>query len=365
MAAAAARVVVFLAAACVCSVVVVDAQALPSRPRVPGVVGQFTNRVFDDHYSVIWGRPKKLDVEGQHVQLSLDRSSGGGGFTSQNKFYHGFFSAKIKLPGNYSAGVVTAFYTSNADVYPKTHDEFDFEFLGVLPGSPYTLQTNIYGNGSTKTGREERFHLWFDPTKDYHHYSILWNQHHTVFLVDDIPIREMVRSEELGLQYPAKPMSLYSTIWDGSQWATQGGKYPVNYDLAPFQASFKDLKLEGCVWNEAAEQPACAFSSSAALNRLDGAGFQTLDEKQKRAMHWARSRYMWYSYCDDVKRYPRAPVECPPRVEGGTTAVTSRHHEHRHGQHRRNRKLMEGDDFASTFYLSDLPPALMMISHGK
>ncbi|KAL3684330.1 hypothetical protein R1sor_002352 [Riccia sorocarpa] len=309
-----------------------------SRRIGPNLVSQFPSRVFDEHYSVIWGSPKKLDADGRHVELTLDRDTGGSGFSSQNRFYHGFFSAKIKLPGNYSAGVVTAFYTSNSDVYPKTHDEFDFEFLGIVPGSLYTLQTNIYGNGSTNTGREERFHLWFDPTEDYHHYSILWNKYHTVFFVDDVPIRELVRTEALGSQYPAKPMTLYATLWDGSQWATQGGKYPVNYDLAPFTATFKDLKLEGCVWKEATTQPPCAFSSSASLNKLDEPQFRELDEKQRHDMHWARSNYMWYSYCKDVKRYPTAPVECPPRSDEVTTTTTIRHHDHRHGGHGRHKR---------------------------
>jgi xyloglucan:xyloglucosyl transferase len=64
--------------------------------------------------------------------------------------------------------------TSNGDVFEKTHDELDFEFLGNIAGKPWRFQTNLYGNGSTHRGREERYRLWFDPTKAYHRYSILW-----------------------------------------------------------------------------------------------------------------------------------------------------------------------------------------------
>jgi hypothetical protein len=38
----------------------------------------------------------------------------GSGFASQDLFLHGFFSAAIKLPANYAAGVVVAFYVGNA-----------------------------------------------------------------------------------------------------------------------------------------------------------------------------------------------------------------------------------------------------------
>nr|GEV25891.1 RNA-directed DNA polymerase, eukaryota [Tanacetum cinerariifolium] len=64
--------------------------------------------------------------------------------------------------------------TSNGDGFQKTHDELDFEFLGNIKGKPWRFQTNLYGNGSTSRGREERYTLWFDPTKAYHRYTILW-----------------------------------------------------------------------------------------------------------------------------------------------------------------------------------------------
>ena len=67
-------------------------------------------------------------------------------------YEHGFFSASIKLPSDYTAGVVVAFYTSNGDVFPKTHDELDFEFLGNIRGKPWRMQTNMYGNGSVSRG---------------------------------------------------------------------------------------------------------------------------------------------------------------------------------------------------------------------
>jgi xyloglucan:xyloglucosyl transferase len=67
---------------------------------------------------------------------------------------------------------------SNNEAHPGYHDEVDIEFLGTTFGKPYTLQTNVYirGSGDGKIiGREMKFHLWFDPTKKFHHYAILWS----------------------------------------------------------------------------------------------------------------------------------------------------------------------------------------------
>ena len=69
---------------------------------------------------------------------------------------------------------------SNADVFPHNHDEIDIELLGHDDRNDWVIQTNVYANGSVSTGREEKFYLWFDPTEKFHHYSILWNNYHTV-----------------------------------------------------------------------------------------------------------------------------------------------------------------------------------------
>lgn len=65
---------------------------------------------------------------------------------------------------------------SNGDMFEKNHDEVDFEFLGNIRGKNWRVQTNVYGNGSTNVGREERYGLWFDPSEDFHRYSILWTE---------------------------------------------------------------------------------------------------------------------------------------------------------------------------------------------
>ena len=66
----------------------------------------------------------------------------------------------------------TIFYYGQMSSDGPTHNEFDFEFLGNTTGEPYSVQTNLYINGVGN--REQRLKLWFDPTTDFHAYSILW-----------------------------------------------------------------------------------------------------------------------------------------------------------------------------------------------
>ncbi|KAJ4825432.1 hypothetical protein Tsubulata_010363 [Turnera subulata] len=236
------------------------------------------------------------------VQISLDRSSGSG-FISKEFYIHGFFSASIKLPANYTAGVVATFYASNNIQYPDNHDEIDFEFLGNIKSKDWLLQTNVYGNGSTSKGREERYTLWFDPSQDFHTYSILWTSKSIIFYVDDVPIRETQRVEAMGGDYPAKPMSLFATIWDGSDWATSGGKYKVDYNFSPFVARYSDLELVGCTIDPTQKQPKCNFPVEQ---------FAGLTKTDKTVMKNHRTKYMIYSYCYDKSRYPVPLPECVP-----------------------------------------------------
>ncbi|GLJ20783.1 hypothetical protein SUGI_0378720 [Cryptomeria japonica] len=133
---------------------------------------------FNDSFDVSWGNDHvKLFNNEQTVELSLDKASGSG-FTSKNNYLFGSFNMKIKLIAGNSAGTVTAYYMSSDS---SSHDEFDFEFLGNLPGKGYHLQTNIFVNGVGN--REQRIRLWFDPSIDFHNYSILWNQKQIVYVI--------------------------------------------------------------------------------------------------------------------------------------------------------------------------------------
>ncbi|CAN1748873.1 Probable xyloglucan endotransglucosylase/hydrolase protein 30 [Linum perenne] len=221
-------------------------------------------------------------------------------------YNYGFFSANIKLPGEYTAGICVAFYVSNISTQ---HDELDFEFLGNVKGKPWRFQTNLYGNGSTNRGREERYSLWFDPSKEFHRYSILWTSRQIIFYIDDVPIREVIRNPEMGGEYPAKPMSLYATIWDASSWATSGGRFKVDYSYAPFVAEFKDLALDGCPIDAVEELPTAEYCADSHA-RLDAADYATISAKQRQAMRRFRQRYIYYSYCHDNVRYPIPLPEC-------------------------------------------------------
>ncbi|KAL5759792.1 hypothetical protein ACOSQ2_018630 [Xanthoceras sorbifolium] len=288
-----------------------------SPPTVSRLTDLFPHISVGQGFSTFFGGTNvKLLNNGSMATLSLDKSSGSG-LVSKSKYYYGFFSAAIKLPAGLSSGVVLAFYLSNADSYPHNHDEIDIELLGHDKRNDWVIQTNIYANGSVSTGREEKFYFWFDPTAQHHYYSIIWNSHHIVFLVDNIPVREFPNRGAFSSVYPSKPMSVYMTIWDGSEWATNGGKYPVNYKYAPFTVSLAETEMTGCVStstsNPTHPEPVSSCSKGSASSSSDpvnGPDFISLSKQQSMALDWARRKLMFYSYCKDASRFKVLPAEC-------------------------------------------------------
>lgn len=273
--------------------------SIPQNPSLPVSFNEAFVRVFGDQ-NVVFKDPK-----GYSVQISLDQTTGSG-FISRNPYLYSLFSASIKLPsGNYTAGVVVTFYASNGAVYSSNHDELDFEFLGHRSSGKWVVQTNMYGNGSVATGREEKYDLPFDPTADFHVYSILWTETWIVFYVDGAAIREIKRVK--GGDYPSKSMSLYGTIWDGSDWATDGGKFKTDFKYAPFVTEYSDFLLEGCHVDSLKSPPEMQVCDKAPDFIKSFSGL-TMEERAK--MEEFRKSYMSYSYCNDRKRYPIPLPEC-------------------------------------------------------
>ncbi|KAG6430886.1 hypothetical protein SASPL_108959 [Salvia splendens] len=236
------------------------------------VSGQFQD------FDITWGdgRAKILD-DADTLTLSLDAYSGSG-IQSKHSYLFGKFDMQLKLvPGN-SAGTL-----SSDGPY---HDEIDFEFLGNLSGDPYTVHTNIYTQG--KGEREQQFRLWFDPTADFHTYSILWTQETIVLSVDEMPVREFKNMERRGVPFPKEQaMRVYSSIWNGDEWATRGGQVKTDWSRAPFTAAYRGYKAEEG-WRE-----------------------EMLDQYSEDKLRWVKENYMIYNYCSDGNRFPQGlPQEC-------------------------------------------------------
>ncbi|KDP39357.1 hypothetical protein JCGZ_01114 [Jatropha curcas] len=255
-----------------------------------------------DNYEFAWGSDHvRTFGGGTDVQIFLDQSSGAR-FESKAAYGGGYFSIEIKVPGRNSAGVVTTFYLTS--VSENGHDELDFEFLGNKEGQPVYLQTNVFAEG--KGEREQRFKLWFDPTADFHRYTIFWNQHMIVFYVDDSPIRVFKNNRNIGVGYLSKPMKIAASIWNGDGWATDGGRTKINWAYAPFIAGYRDFTVSACPVGDSDNIDAC-ISPNPWWNQE---GFWTLGPSEDHIYQYVKSTYKIYDYCTDQTKNPTPPPEC-------------------------------------------------------
>ncbi|MQL70994.1 hypothetical protein Taro_003298 [Colocasia esculenta] len=284
-----------------------------------------------------WGRQNgAVYNEGNDLSLTLNNISGCG-IQTKKQFLFGSMEMQIKLvPGN-SAGTVTAYYVRKKPGHDQEpllyslllmlrpssllfcvcmqmsssgdrHDEIDFEFLGNLSGQPYVIHTNVFTQGVGN--REQQFYPWFDPTADYHNYTIHWNPTHIVWYVDGLPIRVFRNYESIGIPYPNKQaMRAYSSIWNADNWATRGGLVKIDWNSAPFVARYRQFRPRACRWMGLRSITECAASTAANWWTLPAYG--SLSYAEVGQMNWVRNNYLIYDYCKDTYRFgAQMPPEC-------------------------------------------------------
>ncbi|KAK9666561.1 hypothetical protein RND81_14G193800 [Saponaria officinalis] len=261
---------------------------------------------FNQDFFIAWA-PTHVNTsdDGKTRSLTLDQNSGSA-FESNDMFLFGQIDMQIKLIPGSSAGTVVAYYVASES---QERDEIDIEFLGNVTGQPYILQTNVYANGFGD--KEERIYLWFDPTSDFHTYSILWNVYHIVIMVDWVPIRVYKNHENKGVPFPkSQPMRLKASLWNGDNWATRGGLDKIDWSKAPFVASFRNPKIDACLWRGNPRE--CMNITSNNSNYWwNNERFNTLSWIQRRLFKWVRKYHLIYDYCQDNQRFlGNFPKEC-------------------------------------------------------
>ncbi|XP_072965593.1 probable xyloglucan endotransglucosylase/hydrolase protein 26 [Typha angustifolia] len=254
-----------------------------------------------------WGYNNCVN-SGDNLTLILNQWSGSA-IETKRQYLFGRIEMQIKLvPGN-SAGTVTTYY---AKATGSVHDEIDFEFLGNASGQPYTIHTNVFTQGIGN--KEVQFKPWFDPTSDYHTYTIFWNPSQIVWSIDGTPIRVFKNRKSIGIPYPtSQPMKAYSSLWNADDWATQGGRVKTDWTKAPFIARYRQFKQDVCIWKGPISVTQCAVKAPPYW--YNAPWHESLNWAQVGKMMNIRNKYMIYDYCKDTKRFNgQMPKECslPP-----------------------------------------------------
>ncbi|CAD6265810.1 unnamed protein product [Miscanthus lutarioriparius] len=223
---------------------------------------------MDDSVDMMWGNTQVLCDGAGHQMVSLSHDCWTtSAFRSKSKYLFGRFDIDIKLVPKDSAGTGTTVYR--------------------------------------KGDREMQYRLWFDPTEDFNTYSIIWNPHMILILVNGVPIRWMRNQMRDDTPFPLyQPMRLYASIWDADEWATQGGRIKTDWSHGPFTAFFRNYTANACVpYNRAW---ICGQDSG------DSSWFnQELDEQGQQKLNDVNGKNKIYDYCTDSRRFPNGyPPEC-------------------------------------------------------
>lgn len=120
--------------------------------------------------------------------------------------------------------------------------------------------------------------------------------------VDDTPVRVLrnLTGAVPGYPFPGKQtMLIRASVWDGSDWATDGGRTKVDWSRAPFTAGYQGFDVSGCA--TASATPRCGSPGL----WWNGVGYRNITAAQRAAYEGVVKKYMTYDYCKSSRK-----IEC-------------------------------------------------------
>lgn len=127
------------------------------------------------------------------------------------------------------------------------------------------------------------------------------------FYVDNTPIRVYKNNKDIGVPFlDSKPVGIYSTIWNGENWATNDGWVKLNWTYAPFNATYESFGVDACLVQNG-DTTSCIAQTNSWWTQSE---YQILGDHQVNELEWVRKNYLLYDYCADRKRTPTVPPEC-------------------------------------------------------
>ncbi|CAI5469308.1 unnamed protein product [Closterium sp. Yama58-4] len=209
-----------------------------------------------------------------------------GAFSSYGMYQYGIFSVKMKMPAGYSGGIIPCFYliSGGSPGYTDIHDEIDFEILGAENPRDMIIHTNLISGGQTNL---EQFRFPFDPSADFHTYTIIYSPRFIVWRIDNTPIRVTLKTP--GKPFPSSPVQVKASIWDASSWSP----LKPDWNLGKVTAQFKDFDLSNaCAVPPSGRRPACADET----NRQKAPWLYNLPPRQIQNFKNFRKNYVKASY---------------------------------------------------------------------
>jgi len=100
------------------------------------------------------------------------------------------------------------------------------------------MATNVFFSGRQNLAQ---FKLPFDPTEDYHTYTMQWSATSIIWLVDNMPVRVL---RHLPTEpWPATPLMPMFTVWP-INWGT-----PADFSAGPIVSHVRNFQYSGCTFS--------------------------------------------------------------------------------------------------------------------
>ncbi|RWA12211.1 hypothetical protein EKO27_g2916 [Xylaria grammica] len=166
---------------------------------------------------------------------------------------------------------------SSSVLWSDIQDEIDWEFSGNQhgekpfppPDGKWTVETNIFAQGKMWDGAATYQKDAYNPTTQFHTYSVEWDESHMKWYVDNQVVRSIQASSvPSGFILPQSPMKLQLGVWGGGDpannyWTIQWAGGEIDMKDAPFTMYVRSVNITN-------KYPACQYKYKDKTGRITG-----------------------------------------------------------------------------------------------